>query len=106
MLSSPLAALAQLSASDERAIYEKDAKDQVKLALSRKPPNAMLTRGAVPSEKVAVAIHQADAGAVFGQSYVDKQKPFKAIRSGDHWVVYGTVPGGGLGGTAVTVIRA
>ena len=51
-------------------------------------------------------IHEAVASTVFGDGHIQKQKPFLAVRSGDFWVVYGSVPGGGLGGSAVSVIRA
>src|SRR6266481_3709219 len=33
-------------------------------------------------------------------------KPFVAVRSGDYWVVHGTLPSGMVGGTPITVIRA
>jgi hypothetical protein len=102
----PFYACAQPSASEVRAIYEKDAKEQVRTALSKKPPNAMLTRAAVPTEKVAAEIHQAIAGAIYGAEHIQKQKPFLPIRYGDFWIVYGSVPGKSLGGTAVSVIRA
>jgi NTF2 fold immunity protein len=102
----PVYASARLPASEERAIYEKDAKEQVLTALSKKPPNALLTRGAVPTEKVAVEIHQAVTSAIYGAGHIQKQKPFLPVRSGEFWVVYGSVPGKSLGGAAVSVIRA
>jgi len=101
-----LSGQAQQAAPETRAIYEKDAKEQVRLALAKKSPNALLTRGAVPSERVAVAIHQAVASSMFGDNHIRKQQPFFAVRSGEFWVVYGSVPGGSLGGSAVSVIRA
>jgi len=101
----PLLALAQLS-PQTREIYRKDADHLLALALSKKLPNAMPGRGAVRSAAAAVKLHEVTAGTVFGAAHVAQQKPFFAIRSGEYWVVYGTVPGGELGGTAVTVIRA
>ena len=96
---------AQLSESELQAILAKDAREQVRLALSRKPPNALLTRGAVPSEHVAIQIHVAVTGAVFGEQHIRDQHPYKAVSSGNFWVVYGSVPGNALGGSAVSVIR-
>lgn len=101
-----LSGQAQPTAPETRAIYEKDAKEQVRLALEKKSPNTLLTRSAVPSEKIAVTIHQAVASSVFGDEHIRKQQPFFAVRSGEFWVIYGSVPGGGLGGSAVSVIRA
>jgi hypothetical protein len=60
----------------------------------------------VSSAAVAEAIHVAVAGAVFGKATLREQRPFHALRSGDYWVVYGSLPPGFAGGTAVTVIRA
>ena len=105
LLALSFSVFAQIPAAEERAIYEKDAKEMVEMALSRKLPNT-LKRGAVPTAAVAEKIHEAIASSVFGANHIRKQKPFKAIRSGDFWVVYGTLQGGGLGGTAVSVIRA
>jgi len=105
LLGLSFSAFAQTPPAEERVIYEKDAKEMVELALSRKLPNT-LKRGAVPTAAVAEKIHEAVASSVFGADHMRKQRPFKAIRSGDFWVVYGTLQGGGLGGTAVSVIRA
>jgi hypothetical protein len=66
----------------------------------------------VPTAEVAQAIHRAVAGAVFGDKEVERERPFKAVRSGDVWVVYGCMPTNNdpsiaiVGGVAVSVIRA
>ena len=77
----------------------------VEEALKQKAP---LPDGAlvVPNEAVAEAIHYAVAGAVYGREALDKQRPFRADRSGDFWVVHGYLPPDMLGGVAVTIIRA
>ncbi len=46
------------------------------------------------------------AGSVYGDDVVQRQKPYRAVRAGEFWVVFGSLPPGWLGGTAVTVIRA
>jgi hypothetical protein len=60
----------------------------------------------VADAEVAQAIHRAIAGAVYGSKEIDGQRPFRAVRSGEFWVVYGCLPRDMLGGVAVTVIRA
>lgn len=100
-----LTGAAQLSPAEERAIYEKDAKEQIRHALSRKMPNGVLKRGAAATEQVATQIHAAVAGEIFGAEKLRKQQPFRAIRSGEFWVVYGSIPENTMGGTAVSVIR-
>ena len=105
LLGLSFSAFAQIPAAEERAIYEKDAKEIVERALSQRLPNT-LKGGAVPTAAVAEKIHEAVASSVFGADHIRKQRPFKAIRSGDFWVVYGTLQAGGLGGAAVSVIRA
>jgi len=62
----------------------------------------------VPTAEVAQAIHRAVAGAVFGYKEIERQRPFKAVRSGDFWIVYGCMPVDPnlLGGVAVTIMRA
>ena len=62
----------------------------------------------VPTAEVAQAIHAAVAGAVYGKKSIERERPFKAVRSGDIWVVYGCMPKEPemYGGVAVTFIRA
>jgi hypothetical protein len=60
----------------------------------------------VPDATVAEAIHLAVASAVYGKEGVERERPFRAVRSGDYWVVYGCLPPNMLGGVAVTIIRA
>jgi hypothetical protein len=77
----------------------------VKEALRQKEP---LSDGklVVSDAKVAEAIHVAVAGAVYGKKQIERERPFRAVRSGDFWVVYGCLPKDTYGGVAVTVIRA
>jgi hypothetical protein len=60
----------------------------------------------VPDATVAKAIHFAVASAVYGKEGVERERPFRAVRSGEYWVVYGCMPPEMLGGVAVTIIRA
>jgi hypothetical protein len=59
----------------------------------------------VPTAEVAIGIHTAVVRAAFGEQAL-RDKPFVAVRSGDYWVVRGTLPPGMVGGTPITVIRA
>jgi hypothetical protein len=76
----------------------------VKEALRQKEP---LSGGqlVVSDAEVAEAIHLAVAGAVYGKKRIESERPFRAVRSGEFWVVYGCLPKDMLGGVAVTVIR-
>ena len=87
-------------------IIAEDAARHVKEALRQGKQLWKSNTLIVPNEKAAEIIHSAVASAVFGDDKIQKQKPFHAVRSGEFWVVYGTLPPGMLGGTAVTVIRA
>jgi hypothetical protein len=92
--------------SDERdEIKREDIEKHVQEALRQKRP---LEAGklVVPTAAVAEAIHSAVAGAVYGRDQIEKQRPFRAVRSGEFWVVYGYLPPDTLGGVAVTVLRA
>jgi hypothetical protein len=95
-----------LAASDDD-IYVQSAAEHVREALRQKEPLPW-KKGAlvVPTAEVAKAIHSAVAGAVYGKADVEKERPFRAVRSGEYWVVFGSLPPGFVGGTAVTVIRA
>jgi len=78
----------------------------VKDGLQQKQPVAA-DKLVVSTAEVAQAIHRAVAGAVFGAEQIEKERPFKAVRSGDFWVVYGCMPTDDtLGGVAVSIIRA
>jgi len=95
------------SAVSEGEIYEQGAAQEVREALQQKEPLPWKKDGrVVPTAEVAKAIHRAVAGAAYGKAEVDKEQPFRAIRSGKYWVVFGSLPNGSFGGTAVTVIRA
>ena len=87
-------------------IVAEHAERAVKEALRLGKPFQKSNASVVPNAKVAEIIHSAVAGAVFGDDKIQKQRPFNAVRSGEFWVVYGTLPPGMLGGTAETVIRA
>jgi hypothetical protein len=63
------------------------------------------SRLVVPTAEVAIGIHTAVVRAAFGETAL-RDKPFVAVRSGDYWVVHGTLPPGTVGGTPITVIRA
>jgi len=95
------------SAKTEDDMYAKAAAEHVREALAQKDP-LLWKKGAlvVPNADVAKAIHRAVAGAVYGKADVDSERPFRAVRSGDYWVVFGSLPRGWVGGTAITVIRA
>ena len=88
-------------------MYSRAAADCVKKALQQTEPNAA-EKGArvVPNATVAEAIHAAVQSAVHGSKLIEEERPFRTVRSGDFWVVFGTLPPNVLGGTAVTVIRA
>jgi hypothetical protein len=92
-------------AGERDEIARRDIEKHVQQALRQKAP---LEEGklVVPTAAVSEAIHNAVAGAVYGRDQIEKQQPFRAIRSGEFWVVYGYLPPDTLGGVAVTVLRA
>jgi len=96
-----------LAATKEDQIDREWAAEKVREALRQREP-ILDGKGAlvVSSAAVAEAIHVAVASAAFGKATLREQRPFHAIRSGDYWVVHGSLPPGFAGGTAVTVIRA
>jgi hypothetical protein len=88
-------------------VYRQAANMQVQAALKQSTPLPWDPHGLVVStDAVAKAIHAAVAGSIYGDAKVQKERPFRAVRSGDFWVVFGSLPKGTAGGTAVTVIRA
>lgn len=54
----------------------------------------------------AIAIGVAVAAEFYGKKEIEAQKPYKAKRSGDHWVVTGSLKPGIPGGTFEVVISA
>lgn len=83
------------------------AADRVREALRQRTPILGSPRTiVVPTAAVAEAIHAAVVRGVFGDATIREQRPFHAVRSGEYWVVHGSLPVGFAGGTAVTVIRA
>jgi NTF2 fold immunity protein len=93
--------------ASERDIDREYAAECVRNALGRaeSPIQGASGRLVVASATVAIQIHVAVATAAFGHEPLG-QKPFHATRSGDYWVVWGSLPSGAVGGTATTVIRA
>jgi hypothetical protein len=83
----------------------KNATDYVQRVLSQKGSSENLPP-LVPNAEVAVAIHNAVGGAIFGKFEMAHEQPFTAIRCGDFWLVTGYLLPDWLGGTATTVIRA
>jgi NTF2 fold immunity protein len=95
------------SQTTEESIYLDAAANHVKEALRQGKPLSWKTDAlVVPNANVAEAIHSAVAGSVYGDEKIQKQRPFRAVRTGEFWVVFGSLPEKTLGGTAVTVIRA
>ena len=74
-------------------------------ALQQKVPVTNYDKPLVPTAEVAVGIHKAVTTGIYGRDSIGHE-PFRAVRSGDYWVVYGDLPKGFLGGVPVTVIRA
>jgi len=60
----------------------------------------------VSTPKVAEAIHEAVSIPFYGEETILAERPFKAVRYGEYWLVTGYLPPDALGGTAVSVIRA
>jgi NTF2 fold immunity protein of polymorphic toxin system component len=73
-------------------------------ALQQKTPVTNYDKPIVPTAEVAVGIHKAVVTGIYGRDI--GQEPFRAVRSGGFWVVYGDLPKGSLGGVPVTVIQA
>ena len=93
------------AAQDER--YVQYAAEQIEAALQQSGPlpggDAAMV---VPNEGVAEAIHFVIAWSIYGEEKIRNQRPFRAVRSGEFWVVLGSLTPKTLGGTAITVIRA
>jgi NTF2 fold immunity protein len=107
LLSMTLTAAQNGNAITTESIYADAAANHVKEALRQGKPLSWKTDAlVVPNANVAEAIHSAVAGSVYGDEKIQKQKPFRAVRTGEFWVVFGSLPEKTLGGTAVTVIRA
>jgi hypothetical protein len=77
----------------------------VREALRQKKPVTNYDKPIVPTAEVAVGIHKAVTTGIYGRESIG-QDPFRAVRSGDFWVVYGDLPKGFFGGVPITVIRA
>jgi hypothetical protein len=77
----------------------------VREALQQKQPVTNYDQPLVPTAEAAVAIHKAVTTGIYGRDGIG-QEPFRALRSGEFWVVYGDLPKGFFGGVPITVIRA
>ena len=95
------------AAAREDQVDKEWAADRVHEALRQRTPILGSPRAiVVPTASVAEGIHAAVVRGVFGDATVREQRPYHAVRSGNYWVVHGSLPAGFTGGTAVTVIRA
>jgi hypothetical protein len=61
-------------------------------------------KGFVPDAQTAISIAEAVWIPIYGESKIKGEAPFKATLSGDTWTVWGSLPPGVLGGTAVAKI--
>jgi len=77
----------------------------VREALRQKKPVTNYDKPIVPTAEVAVGIHKAVATGIYGKEGIGIE-PFRAMRSGQFWVVYGDLPKDTFGGVPITVIRA
>jgi hypothetical protein len=77
----------------------------VREALRQKKPVTNYDKPIVPTAEVAVRIHKAVAAGIYGKKGIGIE-PFRAMRSGEFWVVYGDLPKDSFGGVPITVIRA
>ena len=82
---------AQSLEADLSAIKASAVKAYVQEAVAKTKPNALLSLEAVPSVAVAVQIHTAVAGAIYGKEHIEQQRPHVVTRSGRFWVVFGTL---------------
>ena len=81
-------------AATQDKIDKEWAADRVREALRQRTPILGSPRAVVvPSATVAEGIHAAVVRGVFGDTTVREQRPFHAVRSGDYWVVHGSLPG-------------
>lgn len=60
--------------------------------------------GFVPDSITAVRIAQAVWFPIYGEQHILSEQPFVAKLSGGVWTVFGTLPKGAVGGTAVAKI--
>ena len=77
----------------------------VREALRQKKPVTNYNKPIVPTAGVAVGIHKAVATGIYGKGGIGIE-PFRAMRSGEFWLVYGDLPKDTFGGVPITVIRA
>lgn len=96
--------MSNLHAEDE--LHRQIAAEQAQETLQQDGPLWRPETDIVPTPEVAKAIQLAVAGAFYGEEKIRNQQPFVAVRSGDFWVVSGSLPKKTLGGKAITVIRA
>jgi hypothetical protein len=77
----------------------------VQEALRQKRPVTNYNKPIVPTAEVAVSIHKAVTTGIYGRESIGRE-PFRAVRSGGFWVVWGDLPKDFFGGVPITVIRA
>jgi hypothetical protein len=77
----------------------------VREALQQKTPVTNYDKPLVPTAEVAVGIHKAVTTGIYGRESIG-QDPFRAVRSGEYWIVYGDLPRDVFGGVPITMIRA
>jgi hypothetical protein len=82
--------------------YPDDQNDSSNQYIGYLPDN-----GFVPDAATAIKIAEAVWIPIYGQKQIEEERPFKAklVQNGSVWLVYGTLPEGWVGGTAVVRIR-
>jgi NTF2 fold immunity protein len=87
-------------------IEEQIDRDYIESVLKNQQHNVLSSREAVPSIEVAIQVALSVWTPIYGSDFLEKEKPFRAARYGDYWLVQGSLPLGRWGGTAMAVIRA
>ncbi len=68
--------------------------------------NLLRNEEVLPNEEVAIAVAEPILFHIYGKGLIIDERPYTAVRSGDHWVIEGHLDDGMLGGVFEIILSA
>lgn len=97
--------LASIAVPQERPKLSEEEEWKAALALARSTRSDRPKDGMIPDAQTAQRVGEAIALALYGETVLRRERPFRARLHGNVWTVMGTLPPLALGGVAIIQVR-
>ena len=68
--------------------------------------NLLRNKEVLPNQEIAIAVAEPILFHIYGKALIIDERPYNAVRSGDHWVIEGHIDDGMLGGVFEIILSA